>query len=168
MQPPRFLEILWGAWWAGLAVVPDNAKLQSTEVEWIIDNAQARWGFVRQDVAPQALRGLERQVDAQSPEAEAPVVATAAALREGWLWTVDVGCLDAGGFLTLNDRSKGLLIRGGSNIYPREVEEMLLTAHGVAEVAVVRATDPEWGEVVVVFVVARPGVAPDEAALDSH
>ena len=95
--------------------------------------------------------------------------ATAAALRDGWLWTGDLGSLDADGFLTLKDRSKDLLISGGSNIYPREVEEVLLTAPGVAEVAVVGAPDAEWGEVVVAFVVAQPGVAaPTEAALDAH
>ena len=62
------------------------------------------------------------------------------------------------GFLTLKDRSKDLIISGGSNIYPREVEEVLLTAPGVAEVAVVGAPDVEWGEVVVAFVV--PGRVP--------
>jgi long-chain acyl-CoA synthetase len=93
--------------------------------------------------------------------------ATAAAVREGWLFTGDVGCLDADGFLTLKDRSKDLIISGGSNIYPREVEEVLLTAPGVAEVAVVGQPDAEWGEVVVAFVVAQTGVAltaPDLAA----
>ncbi|WP_088280481.1 AMP-binding protein [Ideonella sp. A 288] len=418
---PRYLEILWGAWWAGLAVVPVNAKLHPAEVEWIIDNAQARWAFVTADVAPQPLRGLERQVDAESPEADAllaagddgadappddmqpadrqpterhpddlawlfytsgttgrpkgvmlthrnlmtmgltyfvdvdpvaaddamvyaapmshgcglyaiphlmagarhvvpasggvdpaelfalgralgplstfaaptivkrlvdhaeaeglgphdaaaafktivyggapmyvadiqralrvmgprfvqiygqgetPMVATAlsrghiadaghprqrerlasvgvaqtpvqvrvadpqgrslppgepgevlvrgdtvmagywrnpeataAAVRDGWLWTGDIGSLDVDGFLTLKDRSKDLLISGGSNIYPREVEEVLLTAPGVAEVAVVGAPDPEWGEVVVAFVVPRPGVALSDAVLDAH
>jgi long-chain acyl-CoA synthetase len=85
--------------------------------------------------------------------------ATAAALRDGWLWTGDMGSLDADGFLTLKDRSKDLIISGGSNIYPREVEEVLLTAPGVAEVAVVGAPDPEWGEVVVAFVVAQPGAS---------
>jgi long-chain acyl-CoA synthetase len=94
--------------------------------------------------------------------------ATAAAVRDGWLWTGDVGCLDADGFLTLKDRSKDLLISGGSNIYPREVEEVLLAAPGVAEAAVVGAPDAEWGEVVVAFVVAQPGVALDAAALDAH
>ena len=80
-------------------------------------------------------------------------------MRDGWLFTGDVGCLDADGFLTLKDRSKDLIISGGSNIYPREVEEVLLTAPGVAEVAVVGAPDAEWGEVVVAFVVraARRG-----------
>jgi long-chain acyl-CoA synthetase len=409
---PRYLEILWGAWWAGLAVVPVNAKLHPAEVEWIVDDARARWAFVTRDVAPEALRGLQRQVDAESPEADgllepladgsepSPVVerqpddlawlfytsgttgrpkgvmlthrnlmtmgltyfvdvdaaraddaivhaapmshgcgiyaiphlmagarqvipesggvdpaelfalgralgplstfaaptivkrlvdhaeaqglsvadsaaafktivyggapmyladiqralrimgprfvqiygqgetpmvatalsrrqiaasghprhaerlasvgvaqtpvqvrvadtqgrslpageigevlvrgdsvmagywrnpeATAAALRDGWLWTGDIGCLDDDGFLTLKDRSKDLLISGGSNIYPREVEEVLLTAPGVAEVAVVGAPDPEWGEVVVAFVVLRPGVSTGEPDLDAH
>jgi long-chain acyl-CoA synthetase len=67
--------------------------------------------------------------------------ASAAAIQDGWLFTGDVGSLDADGFLTLKDRSKDLIISGGSNIYPREVEEALLTAHGVAEVAVVGAAD---------------------------
>jgi long-chain acyl-CoA synthetase len=415
---PRTLELLWGAWWAGLVVVPVNAKLHPAEVEWIIGNAQARWAFVTCDVAPSsqgALAGLERQVDADSPEADAllaplgdalpvpvtargpddvawlfytsgttgrpkgvmiternlmtmglayfvdvdaidgerdamvyaapmshgcglyaiphlmvgarhvvpasggvdpaelfalgrslgplstfaaptivkrlvdfaeqqgltpedcaasfktivyggapmyqadieralavmgprfvqiygqgetPMTATAlsrrhiadashprhlerlgsvgvaqtpvqvrvadelgrdvpvgdigevlvrgdsvmagywrnpeasaAALREGWLWTGDVGTLDADGFLTLKDRSKDLVISGGSNIYPREVEEVLLTAPaaaGLAEVACVGAPDAEWGEVVVAFVVPQPGQRVDEAALDAH
>ncbi len=408
---PRYLEIVLGAWWAGLVVVPVNAKLHPAEVEWIVADAGARWGFVTDDVAPAALRGLERQIDVASAEAtalldadrpwtevpvataqpdstawlfytsgttgrpkgvmlthrnlmtmgltyfvdvdpvgaddtivyaapmshgcglyaiphlmagarhvvpasggvdaaelfqlgqvfgplstfaaptivrrlvehaeaarltpaqagaafktivyggapmyaadieralrvmgprfvqiygqgETPMVATAlsrqhladaahprhahriasvgvaqtpvqvrvadaqgrdlppgeagevlvrgdtvmagywrnpeasaAALRDGWLWTGDIGSLDADGFLTLMDRSKDLLISGGSNIYPREVEEVLLTAAGVAEVAVVGGPDPQWGEVVVAFVVARPGADPDPAALDAH
>ncbi|MGE0313923.1 MAG: AMP-binding protein [Lautropia sp.] len=408
---PRYLEILWALWWAGLVAVPVNAKLHPAEVEWIVDDAQARWGFVTSEVAPQPLRGLERQVDIASAladellapvdawaevpiadrapddlawlfytsgttgrpkgvmlthrnlmtmglayfvdvdaatpddamvyaapmshgcgiyaiphlmagarhvvpasggvdaaelfalghalgplttfaaptivnrlvdfteasasgpdeaarafktivyggapmyladiqralrvmgprfvqiygQGETPMVATAlsrrriadstdprhlerlasvgvaqtpvqvrvadaqgrtlapgelgevlvrgdtvmagywrnpdataAALREGWLWTGDIGSLDADGFLTLKDRSKDMLISGGSNIYPREIEEVLLTADGVAEVAVVGAPDPAWGEVVVAFVVARPGHRPGEDALDAH
>ena len=408
---PRTLELLWGAWWAGLVVVPVNAKLHPREVEWIIADAQARWAFVTGDVAPQPLAGLQRQVDIESPEADAllapaddafavpvaergpddtawlfytsgttgrpkgvmitqrnlmtmglayfadvdpvspddaivyaapmshgaglyaiphlmagarhvvpasggvdpaelfalgealgplstfaaptivnrlvdhaqqhglgpgdaarsfktivyggapmyvadiqralavmgprfvqiygqgetPMVgtalarrhladshhprhlerlgsvgvaqtpvrlriadregrelppgeigevlvkgdsvmagywrnpeATAAAIRDGWLFTGDVGCLDDDGFLTLKDRSKDLIISGGSNIYPREVEEVLLTAPGVAEVAVVGAPDAEWGEVVVAFVVAQAGAAVTPEALDAH
>ena len=94
--------------------------------------------------------------------------ATAAALQSGWLRTGDVGCLDAHGFLTLKDRSKDLIISGGSNIYPREVEEVLLSAPGVADVAVVGAPDAEWGEVVVAFVVVHAGADVDAAALDAH
>jgi long-chain acyl-CoA synthetase len=94
--------------------------------------------------------------------------ATAAAIRDGWLWTGDMGSMDADGFVTLKDRSKDLLISGGSNIYPREVEEVLLTAPGVAEVSVVGGPDPEWGEVVVAFVVAQPGTLLTEQALEAH
>ena len=407
---PRYLELLWGAWWAGLVVVPVNAKLHPAEVEWIVADAEARWGFVSADVAPRALAGLARQVDIDSAEADAllapadfhavpiaeraaddtawlfytsgttgrpkgvmitqrnlmtmglayfsdvdPVAATdtmcyaapmshgcglyaiphlmagarhvvpasggvdaaelfalgralgplstfaaptivrrlvdhaeaagltpaeaasawktivyggapmyvadmqralrvmgprfvqiygqgetpmtatalsrahiadsahprhaerlgsvgvaqtpvrvrvadehdrplppgeigevlvqgdsvmagywrnpeatAAALRGGWLHTGDIGTLDAEGFLTLKDRSKDLVISGGSNIYPREVEEVLLTAPGVAEVAVVGVPDPEWGESLVACVVAAPGAPQDAAALDAH
>ncbi len=408
---PRYLEILWGAWWAGLVVVPVNAKLHRREVEWIIDNAQARWAFVTRDVAPDTLTGLERQIDIESEAADAlltplsdatpvpitaralgdlawlfytsgttgrpkgvmlthrnlmtmglayfvdvdsvsaqdlivyaapmshgaglyaiphlmagarhvvpasggvdpaelfalgqalgplstfaaptivkrlvdhaedagltvpqcaaafktlvyggapmyladigralrvmgprfvqiygqgetPMVATAlsrahltdsaqpnhlariasvgiaqspvliriadehgnelpvgeigevlvqgdsvmagywrnpeataVAIRDGWLFTGDVGCLDADGFLTLKDRSKDLIISGGSNIYPREVEEVLLSAANVAEVAVVGATDPDWGEIVVAFVVAKRNTLIVEADLDQY
>ena len=94
--------------------------------------------------------------------------ASAAAMREGWLFTGDLGCLDADGFLTLKDRSKDLIISGGSNIYPREVEEVLLTVPGVAEVAVVGAPDPEWGEVVVAFVVLQAGADVTPEVLDAH
>lgn len=408
---PRYLEVLWAAWWAGLVVVPVNAKLHSREVEWIIDNAQARWAFVTRDVAAEPLAGLEWQIDIESAEADAllapvpdafavrvtprelgdlawlfytsgttgrpkgvmltyrnlitmgltyfvdvdpvastdtivygapmshgaglyaiphvmagarhvvpasggvdsaelfelgrdigplstfaaptivkrlvdyaqdnklspeqcarsfktivyggapmyladiqralrvmgprfvqiygqgetPMVATALAhqhladtthprylehmasvgvaqtpvqvrvanelgqdvalgevgevlikgdsvmtgywrnpeasvlaIRDGWLFTGDVGCLDSDGFLTLKDRSKDLIISGGSNIYPREVEEALLTLSGVAEVAVVGAPDPEWGEVVVAFVVLAAGATASQAELDQH
>jgi long-chain acyl-CoA synthetase len=411
---PRYLELLWGVWWAGGVVVPVNAKLHPAEVEWIVDNAQARWAFVTRDIAPGALAGLERQVDAESAEADAllapegppdealavpitdrapddtawlfytsgttgrpkgvmithrnlmtmglayfsdvdpvsredaivygapmshgcglyavphlmagarhvvpasggvdpaelyalgavhgplstfaaptivkrlvdhtessglgpeaaarafktivyggapmyaadleralrvmgprfvqihgqgetPMVATALArhhltdaahprhreriasvgvaqtpvqvrvaledgrdaptgepgevlvrgdsvmagywrnpeataqaIRDGWLWTGDVGALDTDGFLTLKDRSKDLIISGGSNIYPREVEEVLLTAEGVAEAAVVGAPDAEWGESVIAFVVPRAGHAPTADTLDAH
>lgn len=408
---PRYLEVLWAAWWAGLVVVPVNAKLHTSEVEWIIDNAQARWGFVTRDVAPAPLIGLERQIDVDSPEAsewlapaehpfdvaltergpddigwlfytsgttgrpkgvmlthrnlmtmgmtyfvdvdavtpqdaivyaapmshgagiyaiphvmagarhvvpasggmdpaelfelgarvgplstfaaptivkrlvdhaeqaglthadaarsfktivyggapmyladirralqvmgprfvqiygqgETPMVGTAlarelladtshpryleriasvgvaqtpvqvrigdehghelppgevgevmvkgdsvmagywrneettaAAIRDGWLFTGDVGCLDADGFLTLKDRSKDLIISGGSNIYPREVEEVLLAAPGVAEAAVVGTPDPEWGEIVVAFVVPQTGADLTAETLDQH
>ncbi|KAB2892656.1 MAG: long-chain fatty acid--CoA ligase, partial [Burkholderiaceae bacterium] len=85
--------------------------------------------------------------------------ATAKTLRGGWLWTGDMGQMDADGFLTLKDRSKDVIIAGGSNIYPREVEEVLLQHPGVSEVAVVGLRDAEWGEVPVAFVVVQAGAA---------
>jgi len=94
--------------------------------------------------------------------------ASAKALANGWLHTGDVGAFDEEGFLTLKDRSKDLIISGGSNIYPREVEEALLTHPAVAEVSVVGRKHPEWGEEVVAFVVARAGMPADGRALDAH
>jgi acyl-CoA synthetase (AMP-forming)/AMP-acid ligase II len=90
--------------------------------------------------------------------------ATAATLQNGWLHTGDMGSFDARGFLTLRDRSKDVVISGGSNIYPREVEEVLVEHPGVSEACVVGAPDEEWGEVVVAFVVGSASA--DE--LDVH
>jgi long-chain acyl-CoA synthetase len=81
--------------------------------------------------------------------------ATASAIRDGWLYTGDVGAFDADGYLTLKDRSKDLVISGGSNIYPREIEEVLLTHPEVREVSVIGRPDPEWGEIVVAYVVGE-------------
>lgn len=90
--------------------------------------------------------------------------ATAATLNDGWLHTGDMGSFDARGYLTLRDRSKDVVISGGSNIYPREVEEALLEHPDVIEAGVVGAPDADWGEVVVAFVVGDV----DAAALDAH
>ncbi len=88
------------------------------------------------------------------------------ALRNGWLHTGDFGVLDHDGFLTLKDRAKDLIISGGSNIYPREVEEVLLKHARVAEVAVIGRADREWGETVLAFVVSNDGSDIDAAELD--
>ena len=92
--------------------------------------------------------------------------ATAKTIRNGWLQTGDVGRLDADGYLSLLDRSKDMVISGGTNIYPREVEEALLTHPQVAEVSVIGRPDPEWGEVVVAFVVCRQTLS--VAELNAH
>ena len=92
--------------------------------------------------------------------------ATAESLRNGWLHTGDVGSFDTDGYLTLRDRSKDLIISGGMNIYPREVEEALLRHPGVRAVSVVGRPDAEWGEAVVAFVVADDRTAPTPEDLD--
>jgi long-chain acyl-CoA synthetase len=94
--------------------------------------------------------------------------ANAETLKDGWLRTGDVGRLDEDGFLTLSDRSKDVIISGGTNIYPREVEEALLTHPDISEVSVIGLADPEWGETVVACVVLREGAAADDAGLDAH
>ena len=90
--------------------------------------------------------------------------ATHDTLKNGWMYTGDMGSFDARGYLTLRDRSKDVVISGGSNIYPREVEEVLLEHPGVSEACVVGARDGEWGEVVVAFIVGSA----DADELDAH
>jgi len=87
-------------------------------------------------------------------------------LRGGWLHTGDLGTFDDLGFLTLRDRSKDVIISGGSNIYPREIEEILLRHGSVLETAVIGVPSAEWGEEVCAFVVVKPGTQVDAAALD--
>jgi long-chain acyl-CoA synthetase len=93
--------------------------------------------------------------------------ATAQTLVDGWLMTGDLGHLDEDGFLTLTDRSKDVIISGGTNIYPREVEEVLLRHPAVSEVAVIGTPDPDWGENVMAFLVLERGSTCDRAALDT-
>jgi len=90
--------------------------------------------------------------------------ATRETLKNGWLHTGDIGHMDKNGFLTLTGRSKDTIISGGSNIYPREVEEVLLLAGGVNEASVISRPDSEWGEVVVAYIVGDC----DERKLDAH
>ena len=94
--------------------------------------------------------------------------ATAAALRDGWLHTGDIGVFDEDGFLSLVDRSKDVIISGGSNIYPREVEEVLLAHPLVREVAVIGRPSAEWGEEVVAFVVPLAEGGVSAADLDAR
>ena len=94
--------------------------------------------------------------------------ATAETLRGGWLHTGDMGSFDERGCLTLRDRSKDVVISGGSNIYPREVEEVLLLHPAVAKTSVVGRPDTEWGEVLIAFVVREEGAEVSTAELDAH
>ncbi|GAB4002091.1 class I adenylate-forming enzyme family protein [Nocardioides ultimimeridianus] len=91
--------------------------------------------------------------------------ATAEALGDGWLHTGDVGVLDEDGYLRIVDRIKDMIIRGGENIYPKEIENVLYDDPAVLEAAVVGGPDPLYGEVVVAFVSSVPGGAVDVEAL---
>ena len=86
-------------------------------------------------------------------------------LRHGWLHTGDMGYLDEDGYLFVTDRKKDMIIRGGFNVYPRDIEDLLLEHPGVGEVAVVGKPDERMGEEVVAFVVPAPGQEPSEEDL---
>jgi acyl-CoA synthetase (AMP-forming)/AMP-acid ligase II len=153
----------------------------------IMDRAHPRWRERLASVGPAQSCVSVRVVDANGmdlPAGEigeivvsgAPVMkgywnnpdATAQSVRDGWLWTGDMGTLDEEGYLTLRDRSKDVIISGGANIYPREVEEALLTHPAVSEVSVVGRPNAEWGEEVVAFIVASSGERPSPEELDAH
>ena len=93
--------------------------------------------------------------------------ATAQTLANGWLHTGDIGRFDAHGYLTLVDRSKDLIISGGSNIYPREVEEVLLRHPAIKEAAVLGEPDAQWGESVLAVLVTKAGHLATQQELDS-
>ncbi|HTJ35724.1 MAG TPA: AMP-binding protein [Dactylosporangium sp.] len=91
--------------------------------------------------------------------------ATAEVLRDGWLHTGDIGRLDAAGYVYITDRLKDMIVTGGMNVYPAEVEHVLARMPGVAEVAVFGAPDERWGERVVAAIVRAPGHPLDEDAV---
>ncbi|WP_244928943.1 AMP-binding protein [Nocardioides sp. W7] len=91
--------------------------------------------------------------------------ATAAAIRDGWLWTGDLGTVDDEGLFAITGRSKELIVTGGLNVYPAEVEHVLIAAEGVLEAAVMGSPSEKWGEEVVAVVVAESGAPVDEAGL---
>jgi fatty-acyl-CoA synthase len=88
--------------------------------------------------------------------------ATAEAIRDGWFHTGDVGVMDDEGFLYIVDRKKDMIISGGENIYPAEVEDALYKHPAIAEVAVIGIPDQRWGETVCAIVVLRPGESATE------
>jgi acyl-CoA synthetase (AMP-forming)/AMP-acid ligase II len=88
--------------------------------------------------------------------------ATAETLRDGWLYTGDVALMDEDGYVTIHDRVTDMIISGGENVYPAEIENVLLQHPGVADVAVIGQPSAQWGEVPLACVVAAGG-APKEA-----
>jgi acyl-CoA synthetase (AMP-forming)/AMP-acid ligase II len=93
---------------------------------------------------------------------------TAKVIVDGWLHTGDIGHLDADGYLTLVGRSKDMIIRGGENIYPKEIEDVLAGDPSVLEAAVIGVPDEKWGEVVVAYVEPLPGRTVDPADLKAR
>jgi long-chain acyl-CoA synthetase len=91
--------------------------------------------------------------------------ATDEAMRHGWFHTGDIGRIDADGYVTIVDRKKDMIIRGGFNVYPREIEEVMLTHPAVSMVAVIGVPDERLGEEVKAFVVRKPGADITDRAL---
>jgi long-chain acyl-CoA synthetase len=127
------------------------------EVECVADDGTPVPDGERGEVVirgPNIMKGYYRQ-----PEATAEV------LRGGWFHTGDIGVIDADGFLAIVDRKKDMILRGGFNVYPREIEELLLTHPAVGQCAVVGVPDERLGEDVKAFVVRKPGQAAAEAEI---
>jgi long-chain acyl-CoA synthetase len=180
----RALGVLGPKVWNGYGQGEAPCTISALPKSWLADPLHpdferrlASVGFARSgvEIAVRAADGsLSRTGDGEIA-VRGPVVmsgywgdqpATRAALRDGWLMTGDLGVIEDDGLLTLKGRAKELIISGGSNIYPREVEEALLRHPGVAETAVVGTPDPVWGESVVAFVVARSGYEVTDSGLD--
>jgi acyl-CoA synthetase (AMP-forming)/AMP-acid ligase II len=94
--------------------------------------------------------------------------ATAAALRDGWFHTGDLGVLDEEGYLSIVGRMKEIIRTGGESVAPAEVEAHLSKLPGIAELAVVGLPDPDWGEIVCAVIVPGEGEVPDLEALQRH
>ncbi len=160
-----------------ITVLPKTAHVESENPHWL--ERLASVGVARTDVEVRIFNEFDEPLRAGEigeVVCRGDVVMTgywrdlqssADALRGGWLHTGDIGSFDEEGYFTLRDRANDVIISGGSNIYPREVEEALLTHPGVAEVAVVGRRDSKWGEAVVAFIVARRNAAPTNAELDA-
>jgi acyl-CoA synthetase (AMP-forming)/AMP-acid ligase II len=94
--------------------------------------------------------------------------ATMAAIRDGWFHTGDAAFFDAEGYLFIHDRVKDMIVSGGENIYPAEVENAIFGHPDVADVAVIGVPDEKWGEAVKAIVVAKPGASPDPAEIIAY
>jgi O-succinylbenzoic acid--CoA ligase len=147
------------------------------------DDALRKLGSAGKPIYPNALRivdandhevapGVAGEIVVQGPVVTAGYAgrpeATARALRGGWLHTGDVGMLDDGGYLYVLDRRDDLVITGGENVYPAEVEAALLAHETVAEAAVIGVPDVTWGQRVVAFVRPRDGMPVDASSLIDH
>jgi acyl-CoA synthetase (AMP-forming)/AMP-acid ligase II len=94
--------------------------------------------------------------------------ATADAIRDGWLHTGDIGAFDERGYLFLLDRAKDMIISGGNNVYPREVEEVIVLHPAVANVVVLGIPDDYWGEAVHAVVVLEPDAQATAEEIIAH
>jgi long-chain acyl-CoA synthetase len=180
---PEFALAYVGCFKAGAIAVPINHRLRAPEIQYILQHSSAVCYLGSADLYCEAagflreLPGIRiRLVDSQDREVPPGEVgevcaqggncftgywqdpeATAAAMRNGWLHLGDLARRDADGYYWFAGRSKQIIIRGGSNVSPQEVEAVLMEHPHVSEAAVIGRPDPIWGEVVVGYVVRRRG-----------
>jgi long-chain acyl-CoA synthetase len=123
------------------------------------------------EAGTEAATGVDGQVTIAGPNVMRGYLGrpdeTARVIIDGWLHTGDIGHLDADGYLTLVGRSKDMIIRGGENIYPKEIEDVLTSDPTVLEAAVIGVPDDKWGETVAAYVQPRPGYTINPAALQA-
>ena len=141
------------------ATAPSMLPLQGTEVRVVAEERDAATGEPGEILVrgPTVMSGY-----LEDPEA------TSRAIRDGWLRTGDVGFLDAGGGLHVLDRRDDLIVSGGENVYPAEVEAVLLEHATVADAGVAGVPDADLGARVAAWIVVRDGTAADAAALSAH
>jgi long-chain acyl-CoA synthetase len=139
-----------------------GTPLPRTEIE-IVDLGSGRIVLNRGEAGEIRARGPQIMTGYRNAPEE-----TAKALRDGWLYTGDIGAIESDGTLTVRGRKKEMVIVGGYNVYPREVEDVLLSFPGVREAAVVGAPDSYRGESVRAFVISEKGVELDPASLLAH
>ncbi|AVO38712.1 class I adenylate-forming enzyme family protein [Pukyongiella litopenaei] len=175
---PRFVQI-YGQGESPMTITVLPRDLVADRSHPQADRRRASVGFAHAAVEVRVVNDAMRDVSAgevgEIIVSGAPVMkgywrnedATAKTLVNGWLRTGDLGTMDADGFVTLTDRSRDVIISGGSNIYPREVEEALLNHADVFEVSVIGVPSAEWGEDVMAFVVLRDGADRSRDDLDA-
>ena len=146
-------------WRAGVADRPPMLPLQGTEVRIVLDGRDVPAGVPGEIMVrgPTVMKGYF-----DDP------AATARVIRDGWLHTGDIGFLDQAGGLHVLDRRDDLVVSGGENVYPVEVEAVLLEHPSVAEAAVAGVPDPDLGARVVAWIVVKNGAATDARVLSVH
>ncbi len=121
------------------------------------------------DAGQEVTPGIAGEIEVRGPnvltEYWRDATATAASLHDGWFRTGDIAIRDVDGYFTIHDRKKNMIVSGGENIYPAEVERVLLDHPSVAEAAVIGVADPQWQEVPVAYVVGRSAISVDQVRI---
>ena len=156
-----------GAWLTPEDHDPKLGKLRACGRAWPLFEVRVRAG--ERDASPGEVGEIQiRSQGVMKGYWNRPDATAEAIDAEGWFRTGDAGFLDADGYLHIHDRVKDMIVTGGENVYPAEVENALFSHPDVADAAVIGVPDPRWGEAVKAMVVLRPGAEADAAAIIAH